>query len=71
MDEQGNYGQQAARGLRRAVYTGELSVRDYYERRIGLRRAESDGIDDSTSCTKGIKSIILTTDNLQHLTSLC
>lgn len=53
MDEQGNYGQQAARGLRRAVYTGELSVRDYYERRIGLRRAESDGIDDSTSCTKG------------------
>lgn len=32
--------------MQRAVYAGEMSVADYYERQVGLRAAESHGIDD-------------------------
>jgi hypothetical protein len=30
-----------------------MSVADYYERQIELRAAESNGVDDGSSCTKG------------------
>lgn len=52
------YSGQAARGLRHAVYAGQLSVADYYERRVGLRRAEAGGVDDGSSCTQGFLSKI-------------
>lgn len=54
MDNQGNFREQSAAGMQRAVYAGEMSVADYYERQVGLRAAESHGIDDGTSCTKTV-----------------
>lgn len=59
MDDQGNFREQSAEAMQRAVYAGEMSVADYYERQVGLRAAESHGIDDGTSCTKSIASRIL------------
>lgn len=53
MDNEGNFREQSLTNMQRAVYSGELSVADYYERQIELRMAESSGIDDSSSCTKG------------------
>lgn len=40
--------------MQKAVYAGEMSVKDYYERQIELRAAESNGIDDGSSCTKSL-----------------
>lgn len=54
MDDQGNFREQSAAAMQSAVYAGEMSVADYYERQVGLRAAESHGIDDNTSCTKSI-----------------
>lgn len=54
MDDQGNFREQSAAAMQRAVYAGEMSVADYYERQVGLRAAESHGIDDATSCTKTV-----------------
>lgn len=54
MDDQGNFREQSAAGMQRAVYAGEMSVADYYERQVGLRAAESHGIDDGMSCTKSV-----------------
>lgn len=54
MDDQGNFREQSAAAMQNAVYAGEMSVADYYERQVGLRAAESHGIDDNTSCTQSI-----------------
>ena len=54
MDNQGNFREQSLTNMQKAVYAGEMSVADYYERQIELRAAESNGIDDGSSCTKGI-----------------
>lgn len=54
MDDHGNFREQSSAGMQRAVYAGEMSVADYYERQVGLRAAESHGIDDGTSCTKSV-----------------
>uniref|UniRef100_T1GJF0 Uncharacterized protein n=1 Tax=Megaselia scalaris TaxID=36166 RepID=T1GJF0_MEGSC len=54
IDDQGNFREQFAAAMQRAVYAGEMSVADYYERQVGLRAAESHGIDDATSCTKTV-----------------
>lgn len=54
MDNQGNFREQSAAGMAEAVYAGEMSVADYYERQVGLKTAESHGIDDGTSCTKTV-----------------
>lgn len=59
MDDQGNFREQSAAGMQRAVYAGEMSVADYYERQVGLRAAESHGIDDGTSCTKSVAPRVL------------
>lgn len=53
MDNQGNFREQSVTNMQRAVYAGEMSVADYYERQIELRVAESSGIDDGSSCTRG------------------
>jgi zinc finger-containing ubiquitin peptidase 1 len=52
MDDQGNFREQSAVAMQRAVYAGEMSVADYYCRQVGLRNAESNGIDDGSSCTR-------------------
>uniref|UniRef100_T1GI61 UFSP1/2/DUB catalytic domain-containing protein n=1 Tax=Megaselia scalaris TaxID=36166 RepID=T1GI61_MEGSC len=54
MDDQGNFRKQSAAAMQRAVYDREMSVTDYYERQVGLRAAESHGVDNATSCTKTV-----------------
>lgn len=54
MDNEGNYAQQSLTNMQRAVYAGEMSVADYYERQIELKVAEKNGVDDGRSCTKGL-----------------
>lgn len=63
MDDQGNFREQSAAAMQRAVYAGEMSVADYYERQVGLRTAESHGIDDNTSCTKSVAPRVLSLCN--------
>ncbi|KPJ03847.1 Zinc finger with UFM1-specific peptidase domain protein [Papilio xuthus] len=48
------YSARAASSLRRAVYSGALSVAGYYERSVGLRRAAATGRDTGSSRTNGI-----------------
>lgn len=59
MDDQGNFREQSAAAMQRAVYAGEMSVADYYERQVGLRAAESHGVDDGSSCTKSVAARVL------------
>lgn len=54
MDNQGNFREQSVTNMQRAVYAGEMSVSDYYERTLDLRAAESCGIDDSSSVTRNL-----------------
>lgn len=54
MDNQGNFKEQSITNMQKAVYAGEMSVADYYERQIELKAAENSGIDDGSSCTKGL-----------------
>lgn len=54
MDNQGNFKEQSITNMQKAVYAGEMSVADYYERQIELKAAEFSGIDDGSSCTKGL-----------------
>lgn len=54
MDNQGNFREQSVTNMQRAVYAGEMSVSDYYERQLDLRAAESCGVDDGSSVTRGI-----------------
>lgn len=59
MDDQGNFREQSAAAMQRAVYAGEMSVADYYERQVGLRAAEHHGVDDGSSCTKSVAARVL------------
>lgn len=59
MDNQGNFKEQSVTNMQRAVYAGEMSVADYYEKQIELKAAEHIGIDDSSSCTRGIIIFII------------
>ncbi|XP_026495994.1 zinc finger-containing ubiquitin peptidase 1-like [Vanessa tameamea] len=52
-DEEG-YTSRAASSLKRAVYSGALSVAGYYERSVGLRKASAQGLDAGCSKTNGI-----------------
>ncbi|KAK6628059.1 hypothetical protein RUM44_010541 [Polyplax serrata] len=54
MDNQGNFKEQSLTNMQKAVYAGEMSVSDFYERQIGLRFAENSGIDDGSSCTRDL-----------------
>ncbi|KAJ8686629.1 hypothetical protein QAD02_022423 [Eretmocerus hayati] len=54
MDNQGNFREQSVTNMQRAVYAGEMSVADYHEKQIELRAAESCGIDDGSSCSRGL-----------------
>lgn len=60
MDNQGNFREQSVTNMQRAVYAGEMSVSDYYERQLDLRAAESCGVDDGSSVTRGIVRINIT-----------
>ncbi|XP_039756753.1 zinc finger-containing ubiquitin peptidase 1-like [Pararge aegeria] len=52
-DEEG-YTSRAASSLKRAVYSGALSVAGYYERSVGLKKATAQGLDAGCSRTNGI-----------------
>lgn len=74
MDNQGNFREQSITNMQRAVYAGEMSVADYYNRQVELCIAERDGIDDGHSCTKGllpkIRVFSMATASVEH-TWLC
>ncbi|XP_039287859.1 zinc finger-containing ubiquitin peptidase 1 isoform X1 [Nilaparvata lugens] len=63
MDNEGNFREQSLTNMQRAVYSGELSVADYYERQSELRMAESSGVDDGSSCTKDIVPLVMAVSN--------
>jgi len=66
MDEQGNFTQQSANGLRKAVVSGQLSVVDYYERSHSLAESERSGVDDGSSVTPRVTNIIRGQSDASH-----
>lgn len=74
MDNQGNFREQSVTNMQRAVYAGEMSVADYYERQLDLKAAESCGVDDGSSVTRSIvprvKAMSTTSSNVVS-TLLC
>jgi len=58
MDEQGNFTEQSASGLRKAVVSGQLSVVDYYERSHNLAESERSGVDDGSSVLARVTNTI-------------
>lgn len=52
MDNDGNFHTQSISNMQNAVYRGEMSVVDYYERQSELRNAEKSGMDDGRSVSK-------------------
>jgi zinc finger-containing ubiquitin peptidase 1 len=57
MDNQGNFKEQSMTNMQKAVYAGEMTVADYYEKQCELKAAEQNGVDDGSSCTKGMKTM--------------
>ncbi|KAH9634258.1 hypothetical protein HF086_011518 [Spodoptera exigua] len=53
-DDEEGYTHRATNSLKRAVYSGALSVAGYYERSLGLRRAAASGTDTGSSRTTGL-----------------
>jgi len=47
------YKKKFEKNLERAVASGDVSVSEYHERKNGFKYAESRGVDDGNSCTKG------------------
>ncbi|CAG9773139.1 unnamed protein product [Ceutorhynchus assimilis] len=74
MDNQGNFREQSVTNMQRAVYAGEMSVADYYERQLDLKASESCGVDDGNSVTRSIvprvKAMSATAQNVVR-TLLC
>lgn len=60
MDNKGNFKEQSIKNMQKAVYAGELTVMDFYEKQNELKIAETIGLDDGSSCLKGIKTGFLT-----------
>lgn len=67
-DDDEGYTHRATNSLKRAVYSGALSVAGYYERSLGLRRAAASGTDTGSSRTTGqlvMKVLYITIDRKQ------
>jgi len=47
------YKKKYEKNLERAVASGDMTVIEFHERKNGFKSAESRGIDDGSSCTKG------------------
>ncbi|XP_065223512.1 zinc finger-containing ubiquitin peptidase 1-like isoform X2 [Planococcus citri] len=58
MDNKGNFKEQSIKNMQKAVYSGELTVMDFYEKQNELKIAENIGLDDGSSVVKGIVPII-------------
>ena len=54
----GGFEAQSISGMQRAVFNGQMSVGDYYERQIEVRQAEREGADDGRSVTSGLMPAI-------------
>lgn len=67
MDNQGNFREQSVTNMQKAVYAGEMSVADYYERQLDLRAAESCGIDDGSSVTRSVVRFLIIKSFLKYL----
>lgn len=55
------YADRATNSLKRAVYSGALSVAGYYERSVGLRRSNVSGRDTGSSKTTGKWTMVTVT----------
>lgn len=70
MDNHGNFREQSLTNMQRAVYAGEMSVADYYNRQVELKLAEQNGVDDGHSCTKGllpkIRAVSVNSNNMMR-----
>ena len=49
----GNYKKQAERTLERAVCNGEMTVAEYFSKKVEVQCSNAGGVDDGHSCTKG------------------
>ena len=54
MNGKSNYRKQAERNLERAVCNGQMSISDYYTRKMEIQHSSIAGIDDGHSCTRGV-----------------
>ena len=48
------YKKQYEKNLEKAVASGDMTVVEFHERKNGFKQADSKGVDDGTSCTKGM-----------------
>ncbi|XP_052809792.1 zinc finger-containing ubiquitin peptidase 1-like [Mya arenaria] len=48
------YKRKYEKNLERAVANGDMTITEFHERKIGFKYADSRGIDDGNSCTKGV-----------------
>ena len=48
-----NYKKQANQNLDRAVYSGQMTISDYYSKKIEVQQSVTTSVDDGHSCTKG------------------
>uniref|UniRef100_T1JK96 Zinc finger-containing ubiquitin peptidase 1 n=1 Tax=Strigamia maritima TaxID=126957 RepID=T1JK96_STRMM len=66
MDNHGNFREQSLTNMQRAVYAGEMSVADYYNRQVELKVAEMNGVDDGHSCSlvPKIRAVSLSSNNI-------
>ncbi|CAH1799125.1 unnamed protein product [Owenia fusiformis] len=54
MDSSGSYKQQGESHLEKEVGRGNINIAEYYNKKIDLQQAQSAGIDDGHSSTKGV-----------------
>ncbi|XP_023330509.1 zinc finger with UFM1-specific peptidase domain protein [Eurytemora carolleeae] len=58
MDNDGNFREQSEACMMKAVSKGELSVKDFYEKKADIAASVRSGVDDGSSVTHGISEII-------------
>ncbi len=58
MTGKGSYKKQAERNLEKAVCNGQMSISDYYTRKMEIQQCSVGGVDDGHSCTRG-KGVVL------------
>ncbi|XP_074650837.1 zinc finger-containing ubiquitin peptidase 1-like [Tubulanus polymorphus] len=54
MDNKTDFVKQTEKNLERAVVRGDMSISDYYAKKLDIQQANTLGVDDGHSCTKGI-----------------
>ncbi|XP_018900655.1 zinc finger-containing ubiquitin peptidase 1 isoform X1 [Bemisia tabaci] len=58
MDDECNFKEQSIKNMKKEVEAGTLSLADFANRQHGLRLAESNGLDDGSSCTQNLALVV-------------